>query len=121
MERARYLGPVYGPGRAFVSCRETLCESARRVMCALNTRWTGLRVFAPDIHMRCFGVQVRSILTYGCEVWGPDVLAEMLDGGPPPRRNDGNNLAQGPFEACLRDEAVKLQIQFMRQPVGAAQ
>ena len=120
VDKARYLGLVYGPGRAFVSCRETLCESARRAMCGLNTRLNRLRIFAPDIRMRCFDVQIRSILAYGCEVWGPDVLVEMLDGGPPPRRNDRNNLAQGAFEACLRDEAVKLQAQYMRQTVGAA-
>ena len=72
-------------------------------MCALNARLNRLRIFSPDIRMRCFVVQIRSILSYGCKVWGPDVLAEMLDGGPPPRRNDSNNLAQGPFEVINAD------------------
>ncbi len=77
------------------------------------------RLWAPDIWLRCFDGQVRPILSYGCEIWGVDALDEMMRGGPPPRRRDRCNLAEGWFEYCLSDPAVKLQIAYMRTVCGA--
>jgi hypothetical protein len=120
VDNARYLGLVYGPGRPYCECRVTLHDAARGAMFSLISKLDKLKLRAPDVRMRCFEVQVRSILSYGSEVWGPDALAEMLDGGPPPRRRDRSNLAEGLFEACLRDPMVKLQVAYMRRVVGAA-
>ena len=61
-------------------------------------------------------VQVRPVLSYGCEVWGPTALAALLRG---PKRRDANNTEAGWFEACLEDPAVKLQVMFMRAVCGA--
>ena len=71
--------------------------------------------------MRLFDAQVRAIATYGCEVWGTDMLIDALNGGPAGNRaRDRNNLAEGLFEAALRDPTVALQTNYMRQCVGAA-
>jgi hypothetical protein len=60
-------------------------------------------------------VQVRSILSYGCESWGPDALSLLFGARKPPGfRPDRRNLAEGPFERSLVDPAVKLQITCMR-------
>jgi hypothetical protein len=116
---ARYLGLVYGPGRSFLACRKQLVDSGRGAMFSLIGKLRRLRISAPDVWMRCFESHVRSILSFGCEVWGPDALAEMMAGGPPPRRRDSDNLAEGWFEACLHDPAVQLQVAFMRTTAGA--
>ena len=121
VDKARYLGLVYGPGLPFAACRHALLDSARGAMFSLAAKLDKRKVRAPDIRMRTFNAQVRSILTYGCEVWGPDALVEALDGGPAgSRRSDSNNLANGLFEATLQDPAVQLQIAFMRQAAGAS-
>jgi hypothetical protein len=139
---ARYLGLSYGPGQPFDACRKTLVDSGRGAMYSLSGKLRTMRMWAPDIRMRCFDTQVRSILSYGAEIWGPDALCDMLDraprwwkscsnmqggglpGGPaarsappcPPRT--ARNKAEGPFEWCLDDPAVKLQLSYMRTICG---
>jgi hypothetical protein len=120
VSKARYLGLVYGPGRPFVQCREQLLASGRGAMCALAAKLDRAKIWAPDIRLRCFEVQVRSVLAYGVEVWGPDALLEASEGGPRPRRRDAHNLAEGLWEYCLRDPAVRLQLTFLRHTAGAA-
>lgn len=121
VDRARYLGLVYGPNRAFSTCREALNDSARGAMFSLIGRTKQRKIFAPDVRMRLFDAQVRAIATYGCEAWGPDMLIDALKGGPPGNRAKvGSNLAHGLFEACVRDPAVKLQITYMRCCAGVA-
>jgi len=117
-DSARYLGLVYGPSRAFSACRQQLYDTARAAMFSLCSKLDKLKLFAPDVRMRCFATQVRAILLYGCQAWGPFALVEVLNRVE--RRRDSNNLAEGLFEACLHDDAVQLQIMFMRQIVGAA-
>ncbi|GLC47024.1 hypothetical protein PLESTM_002009800 [Pleodorina starrii] len=119
-DSARYLGLVYGPDRSFCACRQQLCDSARSALFALSAKLDKLKLFSADVRMRCFTTQVRAILLYGCQAWGPFVIAEALERASSGRRRDNNNLAEGLFEACLRDDAVQLQVIFMRQIVGAA-
>jgi Reverse transcriptase (RNA-dependent DNA polymerase) len=118
-ESAKYLGLVFGPELPFVSCRTQLVDSGRAAMHALSANMDRLKLFSPDLRVRCFNTQVRSILSYGCEAWGPDVLEEAMQGGPVLRRRDYRNRAEGVFEACLKDPAVKLQTTFFRHTVGA--
>jgi exonuclease III len=113
---ARYLGLVYGPERPFDSCRIPLNDSGRAAMYGLMGKLRRLKLWAPDVRMHCFDTQVRSVLSYGCEVWGPDALSDMMN----TKRSDSGNVAEGLFEGCLSDPAVKLQVSFMRSVCGAA-
>ncbi len=113
---ARYLGLVYGPGAPFESCRAQLNDSGRAAMFGLMNKQSKLRIWAPAVRMRLFDGQVRPIVWYGCEVWGPEVLSALVRG---PRRRDTSNTEAGWFEACLDDPAVKLQVMFMRTTCGA--
>jgi hypothetical protein len=98
-----------------------LNDAARGAAFSLIARTQKRNVLAADIRMRLFDAQVRSIATYGCEAWGTDLIADALSGGPQGNRgHDRNNLAEGLFEAALKDDAVKLQTSFMRQCAGAA-
>jgi hypothetical protein len=114
--QARYLGLVYGPGKPFVGCREQLLASGRGAMCSLSAKLDRCKLWAPDLRVKSFNTQVRSVLSYGAEVWGPDVLMEAVRGS---RRRDSRNVASGLFEACLRDAAVRLQITYFRHTSGA--
>ena len=121
VDKAKYLGLVYGPDLPFATCRHALLDSARAAMFSLTAKLDRRKIRAPDVRMRTFHARVGSILTYGCEVWGPDALVEAMNGGPVgSRRRDSNNLANGLFEATLKDPAVRLQITFMRQAAGAS-
>ena len=120
VNRARYLGLVYGPGAPFAACRSSLIDSARGAAFSLLARTRSRNILSADVRMRLFDAQVQAIATYGCEAWGPDMLIDALSGGPPGNRShDRNNLGEGLFEAALKDEAVRLQTSFMRQCAGA--
>ncbi|MFY7873745.1 MAG: RNA-directed DNA polymerase [Limnohabitans sp.] len=115
VDTARYLGLVYGTDRPFDACRKQLVDSGRRAMFGLIGKLRKLKMAAPDVWLRCFDTHVGSILSFGCEVWGPSALTVMMKGG----RSDAGNLARGWFEGCLVDPAVKLQIAYMRTVAGA--
>ncbi len=38
----------------------------------------------------------------GVKFWGVETLDEMTQGGPPPRRRDRCNMAEGWLEYCVR-------------------
>lgn len=117
--KAKYLGLVYGPSTPFTECRQALHDSARGAMFGLIAALNKRRIHAPDVRMRAFDTQVRAIATYGCEVWGTDVLEDAINGGPFwNRARDRLNLAEGMFEAALKEPITKLQITFMRSCVG---
>ena len=79
VDRARYLGLYYGPDTPFESCRRELGDTGRKALYKLLKILEEQHVTAPDIMVQCFEVQIRSILSFGAEVWGPDALLEMFD------------------------------------------
>jgi hypothetical protein len=68
-ERAKYLR--YGPSFSFDSCRMELCNVGRRAVFALMRKLDRIRIWAPDLMLRCFDLQVRSLLSYGAAGMGP--------------------------------------------------
>ena len=147
-ERAKYLGFRYGPGFSFDSCRVELCDVGRRAVFALMRKLELNRLWAPDLMLRCFESQIRPILSYGAEIWGPDAIWEVL--GTRGRRRamewqrwnqragtgpSGENAAllkrwgkwvrsvkssAGVFERAMADPMVDVQKLFLRKVVGAS-
>jgi hypothetical protein len=114
--RARYLGLHFGPVSAFVSCTDELYSAGQRAMFALLNKLRRQGLLLPGVGMKCFNVQVRSVLSYGSQVWGADQVLAMLSRGYP--ANEAPRSCY--FEVAVRDRMVKLQILFMKQLVGAS-
>ncbi|GLC61571.1 hypothetical protein PLESTB_001771100 [Pleodorina starrii] len=114
--RARYLGLHFGPNSAFASCTDELYAAGRRAMFALLSKLRRQGLLLPSIGMKCFNAQVRSVLSYGSQLWGADLVLALLERGFP--ANEAPRSCY--FEAATRDRMVKLQISFMKQLVGAA-
>ena len=129
VDRARYLGLHYGPDTPFGSCRRELVDSGRKALYKLLKSLDEQHVNAPGIMVQCFEVQIRSILSYGAEVWGPDALMDMFDGPPRnPRRQAGQAIPRtrrpptnaSLFDRALFDPMVELQTLFLKRVVGAS-
>ncbi len=102
-------------------CHRTKVLSRRLRRFYLIARMDRRKLRAPDLRIGCFESQVRSVLSFGFEVWGPTVLARVGDRVEhPPRAETRSNMAYGWFQACLQDPAVRLQIQYMRHLAGVA-
>ena len=64
VDKAKYLGLVYGPDLPFATCRHALLDSARAAMFSLTAKLDRRKIRAPDVRMRTFHARVRSILPY---------------------------------------------------------
>jgi hypothetical protein len=125
-----------------------LCDIGRKAAFSLMRKLELNRIWAPDLMLRCFDVQVRSLLSYGAEVWGPDALREVLGTRGRQRvkewlrrgqragtgltgesaelvkrwggwvKNGGNTA--GVFEKAMADPMVGVQKLFLRKVVGAS-
>jgi hypothetical protein len=112
-ERVRYLGLFWGSEKPFASCTFELFEAGRRAFYALCHRLDVCKIWAPAARLKCFDVQVRSVLSYGAELWGPDKLVELFRLAPGQRK-----IKESPFDLALRDPMVSLQKQFLTRCVG---
>lgn len=118
--RARYLGLYYGPATTFDSCYQELCAAGKRASLALIAALDKKGCRAPDIMHACFDVQVRSVLSYGVEIWGPDALCYLFEGvayGGHSRDEDKAmtgkwRKAKSLFDKALTDPMVMLQTRF---------
>jgi hypothetical protein len=117
VERARYLGLYYGPGAPFVSCCKELAEAGRRALYALLARLDACRIWAPATRIRCFETQVRAVVSYGAEIWGPDKLLGLLNASE--SAPAGARSQESVFERAFKDPAVQLQWVFLKRCVGA--
>jgi hypothetical protein len=106
--RVRYLGLHYGPDAPFASCTAERLEAGRGAMWALAARLDQCRIWAPELRMRCFDVQVRSVLSYGAQLWGPDKLLDALE----PVGGDA-------WERALADPLVVVQKDFLKRCCNA--
>ncbi len=75
----KYLGLTLSQlskGRGWGSCADVLADAGRRAMFAMRRRaW---ELGASSVAQQCslFDVFVTPVLSYGCEVWGPDLLMQ---------------------------------------------
>jgi hypothetical protein len=113
-ERVRYLGLYLSPKAPFASCINELEAAGRRAVFALLARLDAAHIWAPAVRVTCFEVQVRSVLSYGAELWGPDQLYDLLRLGPRRRRT-----TRDLFEEARLHPMVQLQKDFLKRCVGA--
>ncbi len=67
-KRARYLGLHYGPDEPFAEQPELLA-AGRKALFALLSKLRKQALLVPSLALRCFEVQVRSVLSYGAQLW----------------------------------------------------
>ena len=104
-KRVRYLGLHYGPDEPFGEQPELLV-AGKKVMLALLSKLRRQALLVPRVALRCFEVQVRSVLSYGAQLWGPDAVLAVLAG------DTGHGLS-GCFERAMQHPAVQLQREFL--------
>jgi len=114
-DRARYLGLHYGPGTTFESCTDELYTSGQRALFSLVSKLRRQGLFVPAVAVRAFDAQVRSILSYGVQVWGPAMVLQVLERGYPSNQEPRSCY----FEYALQNRMVELQKSFLKQLTGA--
>ncbi len=103
-KRARYLGLHYRPDVAFAEQPE-LVMAGKKVMLALLSKLRRQALLFPRAALRCFEVQVRSVLSYGAQLWGPAAVIAVLAGG----EHAGGGLS-GCFERALQHPACSCRV-----------
>ena len=97
-----YLGLKFVDGEA---CKHALIPAvtkARKVMHAMFSRCYNWGLHNLNVQGHLFDTLVKSVLCYGCEVWGPDWVAPMC--------------IKGDF--CKGLAETQVQFPFMRQSMG---
>ena len=93
----KYLGATFHCTKGMRVAADVMAASGRRAMHALLTRLKAAGISQWAFSKRLFGVLVEPVLSYGCQVWGPDMLGKGLD------RN-----------ATLSNAQERVQVDFMR-------
>jgi hypothetical protein len=75
--KVKYLGLTLAQlsrSLGFAGCADQLASAGRSAMFAMRRRVHELGAVLPEQQLRLFDVLVAPILSYGCEVWGVDLL-----------------------------------------------
>lgn len=73
----KYLGLTFAQlskVHGFACCAEELAKAGRRALFAMRRRAWELGAAAVQHQLQLFDIFVKPVLSYGCEVWGVDVL-----------------------------------------------
>lgn len=126
VEEFKYLGVVFHQTRGCVVGAKALAAPARRAMYAALSRLRALGINQPDFTCRMFDLLVRPIMSYGCQVWGPDLYQGCtLQAGAmltPDRRDVPAEGVQLDFLRMMAGMPASAHIwtlfkEFSRQPV----
>ena len=80
----KYLGLTFAQlskAHGFACCAEELAKAGRRALFAMRRRAWELGAAAVQHQLQLFDIFVKPVLSYGCEVWGVDVL-DQPDSAP---------------------------------------
>jgi hypothetical protein len=75
----KYLGLTFAQlskSSGFACCGDELARAGRRAMYAMRRRAWELGAAALEHQLQLFDIFVKPILSYGCEVWGVDLLSQ---------------------------------------------
>ena len=73
----KYLGLTFAQlskAHGFACCAETLAGAGRRALFAMRRRAWEMGAGAVEHQLRLFDIFVQPVLSYGCEIWGVDLL-----------------------------------------------
>ena len=76
----KYLGLTFSQlskAHGFACCAEELAKAGRRAMFAMRRRAWELGAGATEHQLQLFDIFVKPVLSYGCEVWGVDILCQL--------------------------------------------
>jgi hypothetical protein len=93
----KYLGATFHCTKGLVAAASSLATAGRRAMHALLTRLKAARISQSAFQVRLFNVLVEPVLSYGCQVWGPDMVGGSLH-----------------LNALLDNRQESVQIDFLR-------
>ena len=68
------LGCLYDATQSFKHAAGALAAPGRRAMHNLLTKCRSEHIVQPDFKLRLFDIMVEPVLSYGCQVWGPDMF-----------------------------------------------
>lgn len=97
-----YLGLTFEDGKPMKDALDRSITKARKALFALYSQCHKLGMHNVDVKCHLFDSLVKSVLCYGCEVWGPDWVSKQCQKG---------NFGSGEAEE-------KLQKPFLRQTLG---
>ena len=72
----KYLGIVFHASHAFAAAASPRVAAARRAMHATRRRCAELGLTRTSMQLRLFDVFVTPVLSYGAEIWAPQLLAQ---------------------------------------------
>ncbi|MFY7872612.1 MAG: RNA-directed DNA polymerase [Limnohabitans sp.] len=109
-ESAPYLGLTWVPGKPYSHCASELLLKGQRATHALKRSLNTAGLLTPSIALETWNVQVRSVLSYGAQVWATDEVLRTVgtSGGP----------EAGVFQRALTHPMVKQQIEYLRWVAG---
>ena len=74
----KYLGAEFHSTKGLRAAGTPLAKAGSRAMHALLTRLRAAHISQSEFQVRLFGVLVEPVLSYGCQVWGPDMFGGSL-------------------------------------------
>ena len=83
-----YLGVTFTPNGSMKTVITDLKAKAAKAMFKLQGILHNQHINCPKLHLKLFDTLIRPILTYGCQVWGLDLLHHTKNGLPNFDRTD---------------------------------
>jgi hypothetical protein len=80
VKATKYLGLTFAQlskRHGFACCAEELARAGRRALFAMRRRAWEMGAGATEHQLRLFDIFVQPVLSYGCEVWGVDLLGQL--------------------------------------------
>jgi len=78
-DTAKFLGITYHQVKGCEAAPEDLASKGRRASHAMFTAMQGHYINQSAFLCRIFDQLVKPVLSYGCQIWGPDVFCDHLD------------------------------------------
>lgn len=94
----KYLGIQVHASHAFSRAAAARAAAGTRALHAMRRRCTELGLISPTLHMRMFDTMVLPVLSYGAEIWAPQLVAAAQE--------------------CANS---RVQLSFLRQMLGVRQ
>ena len=79
VKATKYLGLTFAQlskRHGFTCCAEELAKAGRRSLFAMRRRAWEMGAASVEHQLQLFGIFVQPVLSYGCEVWGVDLLTQ---------------------------------------------